>query len=170
MKGRCPSSSSRSRPRRPEETQERIAVEQAAAECRPEVEVPDRQRHGRRPRLPHPAALDAVAARGDLRRRTVRVARGPRSARRRRPQPPKLASTFDPGVTADIHLGSLATSAASGIWRQFAVQFGQEPDDRHQGRAARHPAEGRGHREDERRFRRLISRRWTRRARPTTRA
>jgi hypothetical protein len=39
------------------------------------------------------------------------------------PQPPRLASTFDPGVTADIHLGSLGTSAASGIWRQFAVQF-----------------------------------------------
>ncbi|MGP0064921.1 MAG: hypothetical protein ACLQGP_15145, partial [Isosphaeraceae bacterium] len=39
------------------------------------------------------------------------------------PQPPKLASTFEPGVTADIHLASLGTSAASGIWRQFAVQF-----------------------------------------------
>ncbi len=39
------------------------------------------------------------------------------------PQPPKLASTYDSGVTADIHLGSLGTSAASGLWRQFAVQF-----------------------------------------------
>jgi hypothetical protein len=39
------------------------------------------------------------------------------------PQPPKLARTFDSGVTADIHLGSLGTSAASGFWRQFSVQF-----------------------------------------------
>ena len=34
------------------------------------------------------------------------------------PQPPKLASTIEPGVTADLHLGSLLTSAASGIWQQ----------------------------------------------------
>ena len=38
------------------------------------------------------------------------------------PQPPKLASTFDPGVTADLHLGSLATSAASGLWQQDKVR------------------------------------------------
>ena len=34
------------------------------------------------------------------------------------PQPPKLASTFEPGVTADLHLASLATSEAGGIWQQ----------------------------------------------------
>jgi hypothetical protein len=38
------------------------------------------------------------------------------------PQPPKLAASFDPGVTADLHLGSLGTSAASGLWRQSRVQ------------------------------------------------
>ncbi len=38
------------------------------------------------------------------------------------PQPPKLASTFDPGVTADLHLASLATSAASGLWQQEKVR------------------------------------------------
>jgi hypothetical protein len=34
------------------------------------------------------------------------------------PQPPKLAATIDSGVTADLHLGSLLTSAASGLWQQ----------------------------------------------------
>jgi hypothetical protein len=34
------------------------------------------------------------------------------------PQPPSLAATTEPGVTADLHLGSVLTSAASGIWRQ----------------------------------------------------
>ena len=34
------------------------------------------------------------------------------------PRPPRLASTIEPGVTADLHLGSLLTSAAGGIWRQ----------------------------------------------------
>lgn len=34
------------------------------------------------------------------------------------PQPPRLASTIEPGVTADLHLGSLLTSAAGGIWQQ----------------------------------------------------
>jgi hypothetical protein len=38
------------------------------------------------------------------------------------PQPPKLASTIDPGVTADLHLGSLMTSAAAGIWQQDRVR------------------------------------------------
>ncbi len=38
------------------------------------------------------------------------------------PQPPKLASTIDPGVTADLHLGSLLTSAASGLWQQDKVR------------------------------------------------
>ena len=39
------------------------------------------------------------------------------------PQPPRLATTYDPGVTADIHISSLLTSGASGLWRQFSVQF-----------------------------------------------
>ena len=34
------------------------------------------------------------------------------------PQPPKLKDTYEPGVTADLHLGSLLTSAAAGIWQQ----------------------------------------------------
>ena len=34
------------------------------------------------------------------------------------PRPPRLASTIEPGVTADLHLGSILTSAAGGIWRQ----------------------------------------------------
>src|SRR5262245_17062558 len=34
------------------------------------------------------------------------------------PRPPRLASTIEPGVAADLHLGSLLTSAAGGIWRQ----------------------------------------------------
>src|SRR5262249_44198249 len=34
------------------------------------------------------------------------------------PQPPRLASTIEPGVTANLHLGSLLTSAAGGIWQQ----------------------------------------------------
>jgi len=34
------------------------------------------------------------------------------------PQPPGLASTIEPGLTADLHLGSVLTSAAGGIWRQ----------------------------------------------------
>ncbi len=34
------------------------------------------------------------------------------------PQPPKLNETYEPGVTADLHLGSLLTSAAAGIWQQ----------------------------------------------------
>jgi hypothetical protein len=34
------------------------------------------------------------------------------------PRPPRLASTIEPGVTADLHLGSVLTSAASGLWRQ----------------------------------------------------
>jgi hypothetical protein len=34
------------------------------------------------------------------------------------PRPPSLASTILPGVTVDLHLGSLLTSAAGGIWRQ----------------------------------------------------
>jgi hypothetical protein len=34
------------------------------------------------------------------------------------PQPPKLATTIEPGVTADLHLGSLLTSAAGGLWQQ----------------------------------------------------
>jgi hypothetical protein len=37
------------------------------------------------------------------------------------PQPPQLAATFEPGVTADLHLGSLLTSAASGLWLQDPV-------------------------------------------------
>jgi hypothetical protein len=41
------------------------------------------------------------------------------------PQPPKLASTYEPGVTADLHLGSLLTSAASGIWLQDKVRSAQ---------------------------------------------
>ncbi len=63
------------------------------------------------------------------------------------PQPPKLASTFDPGVTADLHLGSLATSAASGALAAGEGALGPEPDDRDQGRAARHAAQGRGQRQ-----------------------
>ncbi len=39
------------------------------------------------------------------------------------PQPPRLASTYEPGVTADIHISSLLTSGASGFWRQFSVQY-----------------------------------------------
>ncbi len=38
------------------------------------------------------------------------------------PQPAKLASTIDPGVTADLHLGSLLTNAASGLWLQDKVR------------------------------------------------
>ncbi len=38
------------------------------------------------------------------------------------PQPPKLASTIESGVTADLHLGSLLTSAASGLWLQDKVR------------------------------------------------
>ena len=38
------------------------------------------------------------------------------------PQPPRLASSFDPGVTADLHLGSLLSSAASGLWLRDPVQ------------------------------------------------
>lgn len=38
------------------------------------------------------------------------------------PQPPNLAATIGPGVTADLHLGSLLTSAASGIWQQDQVR------------------------------------------------
>jgi hypothetical protein len=38
------------------------------------------------------------------------------------PQPPKLATTIDQGVTADLHLGSLLTSAASGLWLQDKVK------------------------------------------------
>jgi hypothetical protein len=38
------------------------------------------------------------------------------------PQPPRLASTIEPGVTADLHLGSLLTSAASGLWQQDRVR------------------------------------------------
>ncbi|HZW33411.1 MAG TPA: hypothetical protein VFF52_22020 [Isosphaeraceae bacterium] len=38
------------------------------------------------------------------------------------PQPPRLASSFDPGVTADLHLGSLLTSAASGLWLRDPVK------------------------------------------------
>jgi hypothetical protein len=34
------------------------------------------------------------------------------------PRPPRLASPIEPGVTANVHLGSLLTSAAGGIWRQ----------------------------------------------------
>ena len=34
------------------------------------------------------------------------------------PRPPRLASAIEPGVTADLHLGSLLTSAAGGIWQQ----------------------------------------------------
>jgi hypothetical protein len=39
------------------------------------------------------------------------------------PRPMRLATASDPGVTADVHLGSLLTSAASGFWRKFEVQF-----------------------------------------------
>src|SRR5262249_49881585 len=38
------------------------------------------------------------------------------------PQPPKLATTFEPGVTADLHIASLLTSAASGLWHQDKVR------------------------------------------------
>ncbi len=38
------------------------------------------------------------------------------------PQPPELASTIEPGVTADLHLASLLTSAASGLWHQDQVR------------------------------------------------
>jgi hypothetical protein len=38
------------------------------------------------------------------------------------PQPPRLATTFEPGVTADLHLASLLTSAASGLWHQDKVR------------------------------------------------
>jgi hypothetical protein len=38
------------------------------------------------------------------------------------PQPPRLATTFDQGVTVDLHLGSLMTSAASGLWQKDQVQ------------------------------------------------
>jgi hypothetical protein len=38
------------------------------------------------------------------------------------PQPPKLAATYDPGVTADLHLASLLSSAAAGIWQQERVR------------------------------------------------
>ncbi len=38
------------------------------------------------------------------------------------PQPRKLATTIDQGVTADLHLGSLLTSAASGFWQQDGVK------------------------------------------------
>ncbi len=34
------------------------------------------------------------------------------------PRPPRLASAIETGVTADLHLGSLLTSAAGGIWQQ----------------------------------------------------
>ena len=33
------------------------------------------------------------------------------------------ATTYEPGVTADIHISSLLTSGASGFWRQFSVQY-----------------------------------------------
>ena len=55
-----------------------------------------------------------------------------------RPQPPNLAATFEPGVTADVHLSSLLTSAAAGLYQRDEVQLGSKPDDHHQGRAARH--------------------------------
>lgn len=38
------------------------------------------------------------------------------------PQPPRLASTIEPGVTADLHLGSLLTTAASGLWKKDQLQ------------------------------------------------
>jgi hypothetical protein len=36
-------------------------------------------------------------------------------------QPPVLASTFEPGITADVHLNSLLTSAAAGIYRREEI-------------------------------------------------
>ncbi len=38
------------------------------------------------------------------------------------PQPPRLASTIDPGVTADLHLGSLLTTAAGGLWQKDQIR------------------------------------------------
>jgi hypothetical protein len=38
------------------------------------------------------------------------------------PQPPSLAATFEPGVTADVHLGSLLTSASSGLYERDQVR------------------------------------------------
>jgi hypothetical protein len=38
------------------------------------------------------------------------------------PRPLRLAATFEPGVTVDLHLGSVLTSAAGGIWRQDEVR------------------------------------------------
>ncbi len=57
----------------------------------------------------HPARA-AIPARGDLRRRPVPVARRPGQLGADLPQPPKL-NTFEPGVTADVHLSSILTSA-----------------------------------------------------------
>jgi hypothetical protein len=37
------------------------------------------------------------------------------------PQPPALTSTFEPGITADVHLSSLITSAAAGIYQRGEV-------------------------------------------------
>ncbi|MHB1561994.1 MAG: hypothetical protein ACYC61_31485, partial [Isosphaeraceae bacterium] len=38
------------------------------------------------------------------------------------PQPPRLASTIESGVTADLHLGSLLTTAAGGFWQKDQIQ------------------------------------------------
>jgi hypothetical protein len=38
------------------------------------------------------------------------------------PQPKQFADTIDPGVTANIHLGSLLTSAGAGLWLRDQVQ------------------------------------------------
>jgi hypothetical protein len=37
-------------------------------------------------------------------------------------RPPSLASSVESGLTADLHLGSLLTSAAGGLWRQDRVR------------------------------------------------
>jgi hypothetical protein len=38
------------------------------------------------------------------------------------PQPTKLATTFEPGVTADVHLSSLLSSAVAGLYQRGEVQ------------------------------------------------
>ncbi len=38
------------------------------------------------------------------------------------PQPPALATTFEPGITADVHLSSLLTSAAAGLYLREEVR------------------------------------------------
>ena len=60
---------------------------------------------------------EAVFARGMFRSRGAPNQRGADA-----PPPLRLASTLPPGITADLHLGSLLTSAISGLWQQDSVK------------------------------------------------